>query len=296
MVQFNNKKILCFGEVLWDMLPTGPKPGGAPMNVAAHLQKAGQDVSIISRIGKDKEGEELILFLKRSGLRTNLIQEDDKLPTSKVLVHLDGQNNATYEICRPVAWDSITVTESNLEEAGKSGLIIFGTLASRGDVTRQSLLKLIESGAIKLIDVNLRPPYDRQEVVEELLFKADIAKLNDEELAKIGAWHYCIAEEKELMAWMARHYGINMICVTRGADGAILYHEGAFYEHSGFKVNTVDTVGAGDAFLAGFVASIINGRAPDESLEFACATGAFVASKEGAVPNYHPDEIKLLMK
>lgn len=295
-MQINNKEILCIGEILWDRLPSGAKPGGAPMNVALHLNAIGLDAAIASSIGKDKPGDELISFLKKSGVGTEYIQVDENLPTSEVLVHLDEKNNATYEICEPVAWDSIRLTNELMAKAKHSGLMIYGSLASRNPFTRETLMSLLDYDGVKLIDVNFRKPYDSQEVVEALLQKTDIVKLNDDELVVFAGWYNKNNDdEKSLVKWFVSHYNIQMLCVTKGEKGAMLYCDGEFYEHPGFKVNAVDTVGAGDAFLAGLIASLLNKKEPAEALAFACATGAFVASKAGATPEYDMTEINTIL-
>ncbi|MCY1721553.1 carbohydrate kinase [Prolixibacteraceae bacterium Z1-6] len=291
-MDIKNNEILCIGEVLWDRLPTGAKPGGAPMNVALHLNAIGLDVAIASSIGNDKAGEELKIFLQNSGVSTAYIQTDDYLPTSEVLVHLDENNNATYEICEPVAWDNLKLTESLVEKAKNSGLLIYGSLASRNPISRNTISHLLDYDGVKLIDVNFRKPYDSQEVVEALLQKTDVVKLNDDELVTFAGWYNKHKyDEHSLVKWFVAQYDIQMVCVTKGENGALLYCDGEFYEHPGFKVNAVDTVGAGDAFLAGLIASLLNKKVPADALAFACATGAFVASKAGATPEYDMDEI-----
>lgn len=296
-MKFNNSKILCIGEVLWDNLPSGKKPGGAPMNVALHLHNIGQTVTIASKVGNDDPGRELLDFLQQSGVDTDLIGIDEALPTSQVLVHLDQNNNATYEICDPVAWDNLTLTPALEKNAAESGLFIFGSLASRNPISRATILRLLESDALKLIDVNLRKPYDSQETVEKLLRKSDIAKLNDEELVTFAQWYNKHKhDEKSLIRWFAEEYALSMVCVTRGDKGAVLYCDGTFYEHPGFKVQAVDTVGAGDAFLAGLIAALSEGRNYPEALAFASATGAFVASRPGATPAYDRDEINRILQ
>jgi fructokinase len=295
-MKIKNNQILCIGEILWDNLPSGAKPGGAPMNVALHLNRIGQKVSISSKVGNDDQGKKLIAFLEDSGLQTDLIQIDETLPTSEVLVHLDENNNATYEICEPVAWDKLVLTDSLLSQAKSSGLIIYGTLASRNPETRNTILQLLENDVVKLIDVNLRQPYDTREIVEQLILKSDIVKLNDEELGVFGQWYNKHKhDEKSLVKWFAEEYNSKMVIVTKGDKGALLYSDGEFYEHPGFKVDAVDTVGAGDAFLAGFIAALSEGKTNDKALEFACAAGAFVASKAGATPEYDRKEIEQLL-
>jgi len=295
-MKIKNNQILCIGEILWDNLPSGAKPGGAPMNVALHLNRIGQKVSISSKVGNDEQGKKLLAFLEDSGLRTDLIQIDETLPTSEVLVHLDENNNATYEICEPVAWDNLVLTDSLISQAKSSGLIIYGTLASRNPETRKTILRLLENDVVKLIDVNLRQPYDTREIVEQLILKSDIVKLNDEELGVFGQWYNKHKHDEEsLVRWFAEEFNSKMVIVTKGDKGALLYSDGVFYEHPGFKVNAVDTVGAGDAFLAGFIAALLEEKTNDKALEFACAAGAFVASKAGATPEYDRIEIEQLL-
>jgi fructokinase len=295
-MNITNKEILCIGEVLWDRLPSGAKPGGAPMNVALHLNAIGLDAAIASSVGNDDAGKQLVDFLANSGVDTSLIQTDEKLPTSEVLVHLDENNNASYEICEPVAWDNIQLNDALAKKAQNSGLIIYGSLASRNPTTRETLLKLLDNDAVKLIDVNLRQPYDKQDVLELLLAKSDIVKLNDDELRVFAGWNGIEGKtEQELIKWFVQHYNVEMLCVTRGEKGAAMFHENTFYEHPGFKVNAVDTVGAGDAFLAGLVAAFLQKKSPKEAITFACATGAFVASKAGATPEYNMNEIQAII-
>lgn len=291
--RFSN--IICFGEVLWDMLPSGAKPGGAPLNVAIHLNKQKIHPILISKVGNDTEGNELLDFLNQSGLSTNFIQTDISLPTSKVLVTLDDQKNATYEIVEPVAWDNISFTAEIEKAANAADLIIFGSLASRSNITRNTLFQLLEnSEATRLLDVNLRPPFDNHEFIQNLLLKSDVVKLNDDELHTIAGWQNKKGSESELIKWLAETFNNQTVCVTRGANGAALWFENKLVEHPGFKVKAEDTVGAGDSFLAALVTELSKHENPQVALEIACATGALVASKHGAVPNYSKTEINQL--
>jgi fructokinase len=293
MKNLNAKTIVCFGEVLWDMLPTGAKPGGAPLNVAIHLKRQGLKPCIVSRVGNDENGQKLRVFLQESGMNLDYLQTDKELPTSQVLVHLDPDKNATYEICEPVAWDNIQFTNELGNLASKTNLIVFGTLAMRNVNTRQTLLKFLEhSNAKRFLDVNLRPPFDKKEVVEKMLFLSDFAKLNNDELATIAGWNNKSDKEEELMRWFSKYYNCKTVCITRGANGAALFIQNEFYEHPGFKVKATDTVGAGDSFLAALIAQLSAGNSPEKALEYACATGAFVASQPGAVPEYSKKDIE----
>ena len=287
------KKILCIGEILWDMLPTGAKPGGAPMNVALHLKNIGLNVRIVSRVGKDEQGQKLIDFLEESGLSTDLIQIDDQLPTSEVLVNLDNKDQASYTICEPVAWDAIEFTPELEKVANESDVLIYGSLASRNPVTRDTIIKCIDRVDFKIIDVNLRPPYDKQEIAEPLIARANLVKLNDDEMKEIGKWHKLSnMNEESLMSWYGEELGMDTICMTKGPDGSVLLDKGEFHKHNGYRIETLDSVGAGDAFLAGFISSYLQDNDPIEALYFASATGAYVASKEGATPAYDLEQIK----
>lgn len=291
------KNIICFGEVLWDMLPSGAKPGGAPLNVAIHLKKQGINPTLISKIGSDKNGDNLIEFLEDSELKTDTIQKDTKLPTSEVLVHLDENKNATYEICEPVAWDNILINHEIIKLAKTACLIIYGSLASRNKTTRNTLFRILEeSPAKRFVDINLRAPYDNREWIEELLRISDFAKLNDDELIKIAQWNNRSGNEEELIHWFSDHFKCPTVCVTRGANGAILFINSIFYSHPGFTVNAIDTVGSGDSFLASLVVNLSKNIHPEKALEKACATGAFVASQSGAVPNYSGKEIEKIIR
>lgn len=294
---FNRKNkiqnnILCIGEILWDMLPEGAKVGGAPLNVAIHLKNFGFNVRFAGKIGNDNLGLDLKTFIEDQGLDSRLLQVDEELPTSTVEVHLEPNNQVRFEIVDNVAWDRIAMTPDLKEAAVESDVIIYGTLASRHEFTRQTILDILKSTAgLKLIDVNLRAPFNTREVVETMIEGAGIAKLNDDELRVIGGWYNKSYNERELTEWFAEKYNTNIVCVTRGANGALIYKEGKYLEHPGFKVEVKDTVGSGDAFLAGFLANYLAGEELNKSLEYACATGALVATKAGGTPDYRISEI-----
>lgn len=287
----NINKILCIGEILWDMLPTGAKAGGAPMNVALHLKKFGLEVKFAGRIGNDQLGHDLIDFLKHKKLDLSLLQVDPELPTSTVVVHLEEDHQIRFEIVDRVAWDRIELTRDLVQAAHEASVIIYGTLASRHSFTRTNILDLLDNNCLKLIDVNLRQPFDSREVVEKLLLKADIAKLNDDELKVISGWYNKKTDEKDLTKWFAEKYHCKIVCITRGAKGALVYDQGKILEHPGYKVRVVDTVGSGDAFLAGFLAMYLSDELISKSLDYACATGALVATKAGGTPEYQLSEI-----
>jgi len=280
-----NKQVLCFGEVLWDTFGDEQKPGGAPMNVAMHLMKQGVNTSLLSRLGNDDAGHELSEFLKLHKLNSGLIQTDEKLPTCKVGVKLDAQGQATYEIPKPVSWDCIQNNETLEERIKHISVIVFGSLACRCKTSRNTLLDLFENKMLKVFDVNLRHPHYEQSTIQTLAAVADVIKMNEEEANQlIGNYDEPL---KNKIIEFQRKFHSQTICVTRGENGAIVWHDEKFYEHPGFNVDVVDTVGAGDAFLATFIAGLLDKQPIDQLLERACAVGAYVTTQRGANPDYN---------
>jgi fructokinase len=277
--------ILCFGEILWDAFGDEKVAGGAPMNVARHLVQQGAAVSFASRVGADASGQGLIEFLKAGGLYRDLIQQDDKLPTCEVTVKLDKNGQATYIIPEPVSWDNIQADDQLDEAAIHASAIVYGSLACREEITRDTLLNLLnETTALKIFDVNLRPPHYTLSTIETLVAGANVIKMNEEEAALlIGSNTHNL---KENIIEFQKKYHPQTICVTRGENGAMAWHDYEFYEHPGCPVTVVDTVGAGDAFLATFVNGLLKKQPMPQILEKACAIGAFVAGKRGANPKY----------
>jgi fructokinase len=293
-LSFMNKKVMCFGEVLWDAFGDEKKAGGAPMNVARHLVQQKVDVAFASRVGMDASGLELTRFLKDNGLYSALIQADEQLPTCEVTVQLDENGQATYIIPRPVSWDNMQADDALVNGAEESAVIVFGSLACRTAATRDTLLNLLdESAFLRVFDVNLRPPHYTLATIETLAARATVVKMNEEEAALlIGG---SSGNLKEMIYEFRAKYHAQTICVTRGENGAIVWHDHTFYEHPGFKVTVADTVGAGDAFLATFVAGLVNEEPMEQLLKKACAIGAFVTSRRGANPVYDWDEISDIM-
>jgi fructokinase len=280
-------KIICYGEILWDNLPAGPKPGGAPMNVAYHLHRHGLQVEMVSRVGTDIKGNGLMVYLNSLELSDQFIQQDPVQPTSEVLVHLKGGGKVEYEICEPVAWDFISLNAELRKLVAESGIIVFGSLASRNVSTRNTLLSLLHSDIYKVLDINLRPPFDRQELILPLMEHADMLKLNDHELHTVAGWLGMEeTDEASMMKTLASMYHFEILCMTRGENGAVLYADNQLIEHPGYRIEAFDPVGAGDAFLAGFIAARSNGGDYSACLDYACKLGAFIASSEGANPDY----------
>jgi fructokinase len=279
-----SSEVLCVGEVLWDALPEGLFLGGAPFNVACHLRAAGTPVTMVSRIGKDRLGDEVLRRAARYGVTTDLVQVDDALPTGFVRVDVDEVGNPTYEILAPAAWDAIAPTPALLARAENARAIVFGTLAQRQAVSRATIQRLWDAKALMVVDVNLRTPFEDREIVRRSLERADVVKLSDEELRSIADWFDLPADSRKAVAALAEMFACRVVCVTRGSDGAGLWHDGNWSDHPGFKVEVRDTVGAGDAFLAVLLAGLLAGGADAAILQHANLIGAYVATQFGAVP------------
>ena len=289
--------VTCFGEVLWDVFPSYRRIGGAPLNVAMRLHRLGARVNMVSRLGKDKEGDAIIEFMRDQGLSTEFIQRDDKLGTGSVDVHLDRNRTATYTINKPVAWDRIVSSQSVLDAVRGSDALIFGSLVCRSEKSEQTLKALIEVAKYKIFDLNLRPPHYDLDQITDLMQQTDLIKMNDEELfevcSKLGLAGNTIQERiSSLSDFVKRDVSV---CVTKGAAGAELLHKDEFYQNSGYKVSVADTVGAGDSFLATLSFHLLGGMHPQMSLDRACAMGSLVASKEGANPEVEEYEISNML-
>ena len=291
------KKIICFGEVLWDIFPTYKKIGGAPLNVAVRLQSFHNDVSLISRIGNDSDGEKILEFLNEKGVNTEDVQEDSIQKTGSVTVTLNKEGSATYNIDFPRAWDFIESGEKMLQKVQESDAFIYGSLAVRNEVSKKSLFQFLEKAKFKIFDVNLRAPHYTQELLKELMLAADFIKFNDEEILEIAQYlgsSYKRVEEN--MRYISDKTNTAKICVTRGGEGAVLLDNNRFYNHKGYQVKVVNTVGAGDSFLASLIHSLLDEQTPESAIDFACAVGGLVAQSEGANPELSMEDINSFRK
>ncbi|MEO8853607.1 MAG: carbohydrate kinase [Ginsengibacter sp.] len=291
----DNFPVVCFGETLWDFLPGGKLPGGAPVNVACHLQKLGKNPAVISRIGKDDLGEELKNIFELKKIHTGFFQTDNENPTGKVLAKIMDNHEVSYEILQPVAWDFIEWDSKMGNLVSSADFFVFGSLVTRNSDSKNTLFQCLEIANKKVLDINLRPPHYTREIVEELLAKADILKLNLAELHLISGWFKIFVNDEDRIKWLKEKFSIDTIIVTKGGEGAVLFMNDKFYYHRGYKVEVADTVGSGDAFLAAFISKLIENAQPAEALDFASGLGAFVASRSGACPDYELKEVYDIM-
>jgi len=297
MIKLFKVKAVTFGEVLWDVFPTHKKIGGAPLNVALRMKSFGAESSIISKVGSDVEGEEIISFLSENGIDTDILQISEEYKTGMVNVMINEKGNASYDILYPSAWDKIRLNEDIKNKVSDADVFIFGSLICRDEESRSTLNALLEIAKYKVFDTNLRAPYYTTDVLIELMMKADFIKLNDEELFEISKKMdspYNSFEQN--IKFIADKTNTKQVCVTKGAFGAVLYYNEKFYYNSGYFIKVVDTVGAGDSFLASLIVRLLKGKSPQKSLNYACAIGALVAGEEGANPKITAEVIRDYMK
>jgi fructokinase len=291
-----NTEFYTFGEILWDCLPSGRHAGGAPFNVAAHIAQLGVSVSLLSAVGQDSLGDEILDVAKQKGVNVEFLgRARIGLPTGTVIATVDALGNATYELVQPVAWDEIIVSPEALAAVAKAGAFIFGSLASRSPYNLDQLDRLLAvKGPLKFFDVNLRPPFADPKRVVELAARADVLKLNHDEVGQIASWLRtgeatpnppANAEAvAEACAALSEATNTPRICVTMGAAGAALWDRGSLVTALAPKVAVKDTVGAGDAFMAGLIVGLTRGANTQIVLDTACRLGAIVASHDGATP------------
>jgi fructokinase len=280
--------VVGLGELLWDMFPHGKQLGGAPANFAYMTSLLGDRGIVASRVGGDRLGQEAIWQLKSSGLDTSHIQTDGGHTTGTVLVQVDSKGQPEYKICEDVAWDHLTWTADWQDLAIMADAVCFGSLAQRSEVSRSTIrnfLQSVRADAARIFDVNLRQAFFSAEVLRVALLHANIVKVNHEELPRIvEMFGEKFNGENESACWLAREFGMKLVCVTRGHRGSLLVCGDKIDEHPGFTVKVADTVGAGDAFTAALVHHWLRKALLPEINLAANRLGAWVASQEGAMP------------
>lgn len=286
---------VCFGEVLFDVLPHEIKAGGAPMNVAYHLTTLGHATTLISRVGNDTRGRELKAILEEKKVNLDYVQVDETHPTGVVMATPDAAGDMKYEIKQGVAWDFISLEPQHEILIRNASYFIFGSLITRSSVSGNTLFSLMDIPVTRVFDINLRPPFIDQKTLEYQFSKADVLKMNEEELDLITGWYVQFKAIEDKVRFLQNRFQIPEIIITRGAKGAIINSRDNFYYHSGYKVRVADTVGSGDSFVAGYLSGIINHKTPEQALQFACALGGFVATQAGGCPEYMVNDIVQFM-
>jgi fructokinase len=286
--------IVGLGELLWDLLPGGKQLGGAPANFAYHAAALGNRGVVASRVGADALGREARDRLRQSGLETAFVQEDPSHPTGTVLVELDPQGQPRYTIIENVAWDFLEWTPAWQELAAQAQAVCFGSLAQRAHQARATIRQFLLASrpeAVRIFDVNLRQSFYSAELLRQSLQLASIAKLNQDELPNVAQLLQLPGGDAVTAArGLIETFGLQLVCVTRGAYGSVLVTAAEVDEHPGFPVTVVDTVGAGDAFTAGLVHAYLRQESLANIAALANRLGGWVATQAGAMPPVRPGE------
>ena len=276
--------IVGIGEILWDMLPGGRQLGGAPANFAYHAKVLGADACVVSRVGDDELGQEILHRLDALGLNRDFVEVDDEHPTGTVDVRLDGNGVHSYVIHEDVAWDWITPTPRLLDLARRADAVCFGTLARRTPGNAAAIgefLSTIRDACLRVFDVNFRQHYYDARNVREALSVSNVLKLNEDEVPVLQGLLPGRMEPGELR----RAFDLHAVAITRGPRGSVLYTPAGVDERPGAPVDSLaDTVGAGDSFTAALVTGLLKGYGAGRINDFANRLAAYVCSQPGATP------------
>ena len=291
-----NFTIVGLGELLWDLFPSGKQLGGAPANFAYIASLLGDHGIVASRVGTDALGDEAKQRFQQLRLPTDFLQPDPSHPTGTVRVLIDPQDQPHYEISTDVAWDSLEMTSQWRTLAAQATAICFGSLAQRSPVARRTIHEFLGAArptTTRIFDVNLRQPFYSKDILADSIRRSSIIKLNQEELPVVLQLLESptpLTPGKEILAgeWLLHLSGAQLVCITRGAQGSLLVYKEGFHEHPGFSVQTVDTVGAGDAFTAALVHHFLRGAPLSAMNEAANRMGAWLAARPGATPEADP--------
>jgi len=284
-----NYRIVGIGEVLWDIFPDHRLPGGAPANVVFHAAQMGADAVLCSRVGVDDLGRELLAYLREQGIDVDAVQQDLDHPTGTVTVELSRRDQPVFTIDADVAWDFMELNRTWEDVLAEADAVCFGSLAQRLPKSRETIINGLDAAtrAVRIFDVNIRPPWIDAKVLRDSTERSDVVKLNDAEapmmadLIGLGA----SGDRGFAEALLETYEDVQVVAVTRGAKGCLLADRHGPVELPGIKIEVADTVGAGDAFTAGLAVGLLEGWDLRKMAEFANRAAAMVACRRGAMPS-----------
>lgn len=287
-----NDVVIGMGEALWDMLPEGKKIGGAPANFAYHVSQFGLPSCVVSAVGEDALGQEILDNFTSKGLNYHIV----KVPysTGTVQVSIDQAGVPQYEIRENVAWDNIPYTESLEALAHRTRAVCFGSLAQRSVVSRTTIHRFLDAmprrdDSLIVFDVNLRQGFYNKEILCDSMARCNILKINDEELILVSRMFGYPGIDLQDKCWiLLGKYNLKMLILTCGINGSYVFTPGHVSFQPTPKVEVADTVGAGDSFTAAFIASILRGKSVQEAHTLAVQTSAYVCTQKGAMPVLPP--------
>ena len=283
-----NSIIVGMGEALWDVLPEGKKIGGAPANFAYHVSQFGFDSRVVSAVGNDALGDEILEVFKEKQLKHQL--QVVNYPTGTVQVTLDSAGIPLYEIKEGVAWDNIPFTDDLKRLALSTRAFCFGSLAQRNEVSRTSINRFLDTmpdgdGQLKIFDINLRQGFYTKEIIRESCQRCNVLKINDEELVAISRMFGYPGIDLQDKCWiLPAKYNLKMLILTCGTNGSYVFTPGVVSFQETPRVPVADTVGAGDSFTDAFCASLLKGKSVPEAHKLAVEVSAYVCTQSGAMP------------
>jgi len=281
--------VIGIGELLWDVLPDGKKMGGAPANFIYHINHMGIYGDIISSVGNDPDGMELIKLIKQKGIPTDLIDIDSRYPTGTVTVKIDRSGNPEYTIHENIAWDHIHFVKSIEENLRMADAICFGSLAQRNTVSAETIIEClrgVDKDCLRVFDINLRQKFFTPKTIMESLHMADILKINEDEIIVVAEMFDSGKDEMSILKNISEKFNLRLIALTKGADSSILYSKDEISSLKTPEVSVVDTVGAGDSFTAVLVAGLLKGDTLKSIHQKAVDVSAWVCTLPGATPPY----------
>ena len=290
-----NFKLLGIGEILWDLLPGGKRLGGAPANFAYHATALGAEARIVSRVGRDSNGRELLQRLTELDVPTDCVEVDPNAPTGTVSVDITADGQPNFTIHENVAWDYIAGEATAQQAASEAHAVCFGTLAQRSPVSREAirqLLSLVPAESLRVFDVNLRQDFYSRELIEQSLAQANVLKVNDAELVRLAEMFGLAGDAREQLSDLARRYHLRVVACTRGEHGSLLLADGRWSDFPGAPVKVADTIGAGDSFTAAMTLGLLAGWDLDRINHRANQVAGYVASCAGATPEL-PTDLRL---
>jgi fructokinase len=279
--------IIGLGEILWDMLPGGKVLGGAPANFAYHCRQLGAESYVVSAVGKDDLGCEILELMEELHLPQEHIHIQERYPTGTVSVRLDGAGHPTYNIHTNVAWDHIPLGEGSTDVFEVADAVCFGSLAQRSPLSRKSILAYLKASSpecLRVFDINLRQKYYNREILESSLNEADVLKLNDDELEVLSSMFSLKGEKDDLLESLLQEFGLTIVALTKGSEGSVLLTGTERSEYRSEPVESLDTVGAGDSFTAAMVMGFLRGLALKDLHRIASDIASYVCTRKGATP------------
>lgn len=289
--------VVGMGEALWDVLPEGKKIGGAPANFAYHVSQFGLDSCVVSAVGADALGDEILANFKEKRLNCHI--DAVAFPTGTVQVQIDPSGVPNYDIKEDVAWDNIPYNDALEQLAKHTRAVCFGSLAQRSVVSRTTINRFLDAmpqtdDTLVVFDVNLRQHYYSKEILCNSMRRCNILKINDEELDVVAQLFGCpdVGVQDKCRALLGE-YSLKALILTCGVNGSYVFTPDDVSFQPTPKVQVADTVGAGDSFTAAFIASILKGKSVADAHDCAVKTSAYVCTQPGAMPQLPPDIVAL---